>query len=169
MTRSIDTTAWIPENATVHGDVTIGPDTGIWFTAVIRAGAEPISIGARTNIQDGCVLHTDPGYPIVIGDGVSVGHRAVLHGCRIRDDSLIGMGAIVMNGAVVGQRCLVAAGALIPEGMRVPDGSLVVGTPAKVRRPTTDIEVDIITSNSVNYVAARPLDTEQAHAGDSVV
>jgi carbonic anhydrase/acetyltransferase-like protein (isoleucine patch superfamily) len=157
MTPFIDPTAWIADNATIRGDVTIGPDSGIWFTSVLRAGAEPIAIGARTNIQDGCVLHTDPGFPIIIGDGVSVGHRAVLHGCRIGDDSLIGMGAIVMNGAVIGQGCLVAAGALIPEGMKVPNGSLVVGAPAKVRRPATDTEANIITSNAVTYVAERPL------------
>lgn len=153
----VDPTSWVAPNATVLGEVHIGPQASVWFGAVVRAGAEPIVIGARSNIQDGCVLHTDPSYPLTIGDGVSVGHRAILHGCRIGDDTLIGMGAIVMNGARVGNRCLVAAGALIPERTAIPDGSLVLGAPGKVRRAITDAELAMIVGNATTYIDARPI------------
>jgi len=156
MTAQIDPTSWIAANATILGEVSLGKEASVWFGAVIRAGAEPIVIGARSNIQDGCVLHTDPGYPLTVGVGVSVGHRAVLHGCGIGDDTLIGMGAIIMNGARIGRRCLVAAGALIPEGMSVPDGSLILGAPGRIRRATTDAEVALIAANASAYVTSRP-------------
>jgi carbonic anhydrase/acetyltransferase-like protein (isoleucine patch superfamily) len=117
----------------------------------VRAESEPIIIGAGSNVQDGCVLHTDPGAPLTIGSGVSVGHRAVLHGCTIGDDTLIGMGAIVMNGATVGSECLVAAGAILLEGTEVPDGTLVAGAPAKVRRQLSADERTNIRTNANNY------------------
>jgi carbonic anhydrase/acetyltransferase-like protein (isoleucine patch superfamily) len=120
---------------------------------VVRADLDAISVGAGTNLQDGVVVHADPGYPASIGANVSVGHRAVLHGCTIEDDVLIGMGAIVMNGAHVGARSIIAAGALIPEGVTIPAGSLVLGAPGRVRRETTAGEHAVIAANAEVYVA----------------
>lgn len=147
--------SWIAPTATVIGDAVIASQVGIWYNAVIRADEAPISIGEGTNIQDGCVVHADPGIPATIGSGVSVGHNAVLHGCTVADNVLVGMGAIIMNGAHVGEDSLVAAGALIPEKMIVPARSLVAGVPAKIRRTLTDPEVDTIRANAENYRAAR--------------
>ena len=113
---------------------------------------DSISIGERSNIQDGCVAHTDPGYPVVVGSGVSVGHRAVLHGCTVEDDALIGMGAVVLNGAVVGAGSLVAAGAVVTEGMQIPPGSLVAGVPAKVRRELDEDAQEALRRNARIYV-----------------
>jgi carbonic anhydrase/acetyltransferase-like protein (isoleucine patch superfamily) len=147
--------SWIAPTATVIGQATIGSETGIWYNAVIRADDAPISIGDGTNIQDGCVVHADPGSPTVIGSGVSVGHNAVLHGCTVADNVLVGMGAVIMNGAHVGADSLVAAGALVTEKMVVPPRSLIAGAPAKIRRELTDTEVENIRANAANYRAAR--------------
>ena len=125
---------WIADNATLIGDIRIGEDVGIWFNAVLRGDNEPISIGAGTNIQENCVLHTDFGFPLTIGTGCTIGHKAMLHGCTIGDNSLIGMGATVLNGAVIGRNCLIGAGALVTEGKTIPDNSLVVGAPGRVAR-----------------------------------
>ncbi len=125
---------WIAPNATVIGAVRLGEDASVWFGTVIRGDNEPIAIGARSNVQDLCVIHTDPGFPATIGEGSTIGHRAILHGCTIGDNSLVGMGAIVMNGTNIGRNCLIGAGALVPEGMEVPDNSLVIGAPGKVVR-----------------------------------
>ena len=141
-TPQIHPSAFIAPSATVMGDVTVGADSSVFFCAVARSEFVPIVIGQRTNIQDNCVLHADPGLPMTIGDGVTVGHGAILHSCTVGDNSLIGMGAIVLNGAAIGQNCIVAAGALVPQGMVVPDGSLVMGSPAKVRRSVTDQEIE---------------------------
>ena len=141
-TTQIHPSAFIAPSATVMGDVTVGADSSVFFGAVARSELVPIVIGQRTNIQDNCVLHADPGLPMTIGDGVTVGHGAILHSCTVGDNSLIGMGAIVLNGAAIGQNCIVAAGALVPQGMVVPDGSLVMGSPAKVRRSVTDQEIE---------------------------
>ena len=141
-TPQIHPSAFIAPSATVMGDVTVGADSSVFFGAVARSELVPIVIGQRTNIQDNCVLHADPGLPMTIGDGVTVGHGAILHSCTVGDNSLIGMGAIVLNGAAIGQNCIVAAGALVPQGMVVPDGSLVMGSPAKVRRSVTDQEIE---------------------------
>ena len=149
---SIDADAWVAPGATVVGDVAVGPASSVWYGAVLRGDGDRIALGARTNVQDGCVLHTDPGFPLTLGDGVSVGHRAVLHGCTVGDDSLVGMGAVVLNGARIGRNCLVAASALVLEGVEIPDGSLVAGAPAKVRRPLTDDEVAALRANADTYV-----------------
>ena len=132
--------AWVAPNATLVGKVHLDDEVSIWYSAVLRGDGDDIRIGARSNLQDATVVHADPGFPVTVGAGVSVGHRAILHGCTIEDDVLIGMGAIVMNGARVGRGSLVAAGALVVEGTQVPPGSLVAGVPGKIRRPTTEQE-----------------------------
>ncbi|PQP16569.1 gamma carbonic anhydrase family protein [Rhodococcus opacus] len=149
---TVAATAWVAPNATLIGDTHIGDESGVWYNAVVRADADRITIGARTNIQDGCVLHADPGSPLSIGCGVSVGHNAVLHGCTIDDDVLIGMGAIVMNNARIGSRTIIAAGALVPEGVVIEPNSLVAGIPGKVRRSCTEGELDQVRRNADNYV-----------------
>jgi carbonic anhydrase/acetyltransferase-like protein (isoleucine patch superfamily) len=130
----IDPDAWIADSAVLIGRVIVGPGVGIWPGAVIRADNEPITIGARCNVQDSAVLHTDPGFPLVLHEGVSVGHQAMLHGCTIEEGSLIGIQAVVMNGAVIGARCLVGAGALVTEGKRFEPGQLIIGSPAVAKR-----------------------------------
>ncbi|WP_327096739.1 gamma carbonic anhydrase family protein [Nocardia vinacea] len=151
-TPEIDETAWIAPNATVIGRVQLAADVSIWYSAVLRGDLEAISVGARTNIQDGCVLHADPGFPLTVGTGVSVGHNAILHGCTVGDDVLVGMGATVLNGAVIGAGSLIAANALIPEGAQIPPGSLVAGVPGKVRRELSEAERDGIRLNSAVYL-----------------
>lgn len=148
----VDPGAWVAPDAWVLGDVTVGPDSGLWYGVVARADTERIEVGARTNLQDGVVLHADPGFPLVIGSGVSVGHRAVLHGATIDDDVLVGMGAIVMNGARIGAGSIVGAGAVVSEGADVPPRSLVLGLPGRVRRETTDDELVAIHLNARRYV-----------------
>ena len=148
----VDAGAWVAATATVVGSVEVGPHSSIWYSAVLRGDGDRITIGPRSNIQDGAVLHTDPGFHLYVGEGVSVGHNAVLHGCRVEDDVLVGMGAIVMNGAVIGSGSMVGAGALIPAGTVIPPRSLVVGAPGRVRRETTDEEVAGIALNASFYV-----------------
>jgi carbonic anhydrase/acetyltransferase-like protein (isoleucine patch superfamily) len=145
--------AWIAPGAILIGDVTIGSGASIWYGTVVRADQEKIVIGAQTNIQDGTIMHSDPGLPLVVGDRVSVGHGAILHGCDIGDDVLVGMGATILNGARVGEGSLIAAGALVLEGADIPPRSLVAGVPGKVRRPTTDDEFAHIQHNSSHYLA----------------
>jgi len=125
---------WIAPTAVVIGNVSIGHEAGIWFGAVLRGDNEPIIIGDRSNVQDNCVLHTDPGYPLSIGSGCTIGHMAMIHGCSIADNTLIGMKATVLNGAKIGSNCVIGAGALVTEGKDIPDNSLVVGAPGKVIR-----------------------------------
>lgn len=148
----VDESAWIAPNATVIGRVRLGAEVSIWYNAVLRGDTEAIEIGARSNIQDGCVLHADPGFPLTVGSGVSVGHNAILHGCTVGDDVLVGMGATVLNGAVIGAGSLIAANALIPEGAQIPPGSLVAGVPGKVRRALSEAEQDGIRLNSAVYL-----------------
>lgn len=145
----IDSSAFIAPNATVMGDVTIGARSSVFFGAVVRSEEIPITIGDETNIQDNCVLHADPGIPMTIGNGVTVGHSAILHSCTIGDNSLIGIGAIVLNEAVIGRDCIIAAGALVPPRAVIPDGSMVMGSPGKVRRQLTeaDIEANRLSAN----------------------
>jgi carbonic anhydrase/acetyltransferase-like protein (isoleucine patch superfamily) len=140
-------------NATITGDVTIGSDVGIWFGAVIRADKDRIVISDRSNIQDNCVVHTSRGFPTLIGNNVSVGHGAILHGCRIDDRVLVGMGAIVLNGAHIGAGSVIGAGAVIKEGMEVPEGSVVVGIPGKVVKQASDEQQKHILENAASYVA----------------
>ena len=126
--------AWVAPNANVIGNVTLAEGSSVWFGSTLRGDNEPIVVGARSNVQENCVLHTDMGFPLTVGADVTVGHKAMLHGCTIGDGSLIGMGATVLNGAVIGAGCLIGAGALITEGKVIPDGSLVMGAPGKVVR-----------------------------------
>ncbi len=125
---------WVAPNAIVIGNVTLGEDCGIWFGATLRGDNETIAIGARSNIQEGTTMHTDPGFPLVVGEDCTIGHNAILHGCVIGDGSLVGMGAIVLNGAKIGRGCLIGAGALVTEGKEFPDGSMIIGSPAKAIR-----------------------------------
>ncbi len=148
----IDNSAFIAPSAIVLGDVNIGKDVGIWYHATIRGDREPISIGKGSNIQDNSVVHVDAGYPVVIGENVTVGHGAILHGCNVGDNSLIGMGAIIMNGAKIGKNCIVGAGALVTQGTEVPDNSLILGNPAKVRRAVTEEEIASNLRNAALYV-----------------
>jgi carbonic anhydrase/acetyltransferase-like protein (isoleucine patch superfamily) len=150
---SVDESAWIAPSATVIGAATIGAQVGVFYGAVVRADTSTISIGEGSNLQDGVVVHADAGFPATVGAGVSVGHRAVLHGCTVQDDCLIGMGAVVLNGAVVGAGSMIAAGAVVLEGTQIPSGSLVAGVPGKVRRPLTEEERSGIVSNAERYVA----------------
>lgn len=143
---------WVAPTAIVIGNVTIGENVGIWFGAVIRGDNEPIKIGSQTNIQENAVLHTDPGYPINIGNGCTIGHKAMLHGCTIGQNSLIGMNATVLNGAKIGNNCLIGAGALIPEGKEIPDNSLVVGMPGKIIRTLNEVAVQGLTASAQHYV-----------------
>lgn len=144
--------AWVAPGAVLAGDVTVGAESGVWYTTVVRADFAPIRIGARSNLQDGCVVHADPGFPATIGDGVTVGHRAVVHGCTVGDDVLVGMGAVLMNGVEVGAGSLIAAGAVLTQGTVVPPGSLVAGVPGKVRRELTGQERDSIPLSAAAYV-----------------
>lgn len=144
--------AWAAPGSTLIGRVSLGADSNVWYGAVLRGDAADITVGARTNIQDGCVVHADPGFPAAIGADVTVGHRAVVHGCTVEDDTLIGMGAVVLNGAKVGRGSLVAAGAVVLEGAEIPPGSLVAGTPGKVRRELTSEEQQMIQASAKHYV-----------------
>jgi carbonic anhydrase/acetyltransferase-like protein (isoleucine patch superfamily) len=143
---------WIAPDAHVIGRVRLGVDVGIWFGAVLRGDNELIDIGARSNIQEHSMLHTDMGFPLTIGAGCTIGHRAILHGCVIGDNSLIGMGAIVLNGARIGSNCLVGAGALVTEGKEFPDNSLIVGSPARVVRTLDEAAAARITGSADGYV-----------------
>jgi carbonic anhydrase/acetyltransferase-like protein (isoleucine patch superfamily) len=143
---------WVAPDATVLGNVQLGALAGVWFGAVIRGDNEPIAIGPETNIQELCMLHSDPGYPLSVGRGCTIGHRAILHGCTIGANCLIGMGAIVLNGATIGDDCLVGAGALVPEGREVPPRSVVLGVPGKVARDLTVEEVAANKMSAAHYV-----------------
>jgi carbonic anhydrase/acetyltransferase-like protein (isoleucine patch superfamily) len=149
----IDATAWVAPGSTIIGSVRMAPRASVWYGSVLRGDMEGISIGAGSNIQDGCVVHADPGFPTAVGSGVSVGHRVVLHGCTIGDDVLIGMGAVVLNGARIGSGSLVAAGAVVLEGVVIPPGSLVAGLPARVRRELSEEEQADIVRNADGYAA----------------
>ncbi|PGH51697.1 gamma carbonic anhydrase family protein [Streptomyces sp. Ru87] len=144
--------AFAAPTSVVVGDVTLAAGSSVWYHAVLRADCGPVELGANSNIQDNCTVHVDPGFPVRIGAGVSVGHNAVLHGCTVEDDCLIGMGATVLNGAHIGAGSLVAAQALVPQGMRVPPGSLVAGVPAKVKRELTDEEREALGLNADMYL-----------------
>jgi len=153
LTPRIADSAWVADSAEVMGDVVLGDEVGIWFGVVVRGDTAPITVGARTNIQDLSVLHADLGLPLSIGAGVTVGHKAMLHGCTIGDHSLIGIGAVVLNGAKIGQSCLVGAGALVTEGKEFPDGSMIIGSPAKVVRSLTPEQLEGLRQSADHYVA----------------
>lgn len=148
----VDADAWVARNATVIGRVKIAADANVWFGAVLRGDIDEIVLGPRSNLQDNTVVHTDLGSPAILGADVSVGHGAVVHGCRVEDHCLIGMNATVLTGAVIGTQSLVAAGAVVLEGTVVPPRSLVAGVPAKVRRELSDEEVERVGLNAAWYV-----------------
>ncbi|MGW7577746.1 gamma carbonic anhydrase family protein [Streptomyces sp. NPDC054765] len=148
----VDQEAFTAPTSVVLGEVTMAAGASVWYHAVLRADFGPIVLGADSNIQDNCTVHVDPGFPVTVGARVSVGHNAVLHGCTVEDDVLIGMGATVLNGAHIGAGSLIAAQALVPQGMRVPPGSLVAGVPAKVKRELTGEERESIKLNAAMYL-----------------
>lgn len=148
----VDPTAYIARGAIVLGDVTIGAQSSIWFNAVVRGDTEAIRIGSQTNVQDLCVLHADAGFPCVLGDRVTVGHSAVVHGATVEDECMIGMSAVVMNGAKIGKGSLIAVGAVVTEGTVVPPGSLVMGVPGKVCREVTEANRERIVHAALHYV-----------------
>ncbi len=144
--------AWVASNATIIGKVKLEKNSSIWFNAVLRGDIELITIGENSNIQDGSVLHTDPGYPLTLGKGVTIGHLVMLHGCQISDNSLIGIGSIILNNAKIGKNCIIGANTLITENKIIPDNSLVVGSPGRVLRKITDEEIKSIIENGQHYV-----------------
>jgi len=144
--------AFVAPSAVLVGDVVVEARASVWFHAVLRAEDAPIVIGPESNLQDGCVVHTDPGYAVAVGRGVTVGHRAILHGCTVEDGALVGMGAIVLNGARVGAEALVGSGALVPEGKSVPPRTLFLGVPGKVVRDLTDADLARVRGGAVHYV-----------------
>jgi carbonic anhydrase/acetyltransferase-like protein (isoleucine patch superfamily) len=143
---------WIAPDAIVIGSVVLEPNASVWFGCVVRADYDTITIGENSQVQDGCVLHVDPGFPITIGKNASVGHMAMLHGCTIGDGSLIGIKSVILNGAKIGRNCLIGANSLIAEGKEIPDGSLVIGSPGKVVRQLSGEEIGFINSASEEYV-----------------
>jgi len=142
---------WIAPDANVIGKVVLQVGASVWFGATLRGDNELVFVGAGSNIQENCVLHTDPGFKLTIGKNCTIGHKAILHGCTIGSNSLIGMGATVLNGARIGKNCLIGAGALITEGVQIPDGSLVIGTPGKVKRELTQSEIKGLTASAAHY------------------
>ena len=145
-------TAFVAPGAVLIGRVTIGAEASVWYGAVLRADRDTIMVGERSNVQDGCVLHADPGVPLSVGSQVTIGHNATLHGCIVEDRVLIGMGAIVLNGARVGRHAIIAAGTVLAEGQQVPEGVLVAGVPGKVRREVSEAERAAIQRNAATYV-----------------
>lgn len=151
--EKVHSSVWIAEGAIVVGDVMLQMDASVWFTAVLRGDTEYLSIGEGSNIQDGAVCHADPDYPLVIGNFVTIGHRAIVHGARIGNHTLIGMGAIILNGAQIGVNCIVGAGALVTQNKIFPDNSLILGSPAKVIRDVTAEEVASNQRSALEYIA----------------
>lgn len=147
----IDESAWVAADANVIGKVVLGEGASVWFGCTLRGDNEPINVGRNSNLQENTICHTDMGYPLTIGENVTVGHRAMLHGCTIGEGSLIGMGATVLNGAVIGKGCLIGAGALITEGKEIPDGSLVMGAPGKVVRELDEATQQKLVASAVHY------------------
>lgn len=143
---------FVADNAQIIGNVEIADGASIWFGVTIRADQDLIHIGQDSNVQDGAVLHTDPGFQLTLGQGVTVGHKAMLHGCTVGDYSLIGINAVVLNGARIGKHCLIGANALVPEGMEIPDGSLVIGSPAKIKRTLSPEQQKMLEAGAQHYV-----------------
>ncbi len=150
--KTADDNFWIAPNASVIGDVNLERDASIWFNAILRADNEPITIGEGSNVQDGAIIHTDPGYACNIGKKVTVGHMAMLHGCSIGDGSLIGIGSVVLNGAKIGRNCIIGSKALVTEGMEVPDGSMVLGIPGKIKKTLTEEEQSVVPLGAEHYI-----------------
>ncbi len=145
--------AWVAPNASVIGRVRLGAQASVWYGVVIRGDNELITLGARCNVQENSVLHTDQGFPLTLGDDVTVGHQAMLHGCTVGEGSLVGIQAVVLNGATIGRHCLVGAGAVVTEGKEFPDGSLILGSPAKVVRALTPEQIERLRWSAAHYVA----------------
>lgn len=145
---------YVADEAVVKGKVTIGEKSGIWYHATIRADSDQITIGSRTNVQDNAVIHTSQNYPVSIGNGVTIGHSAIVHGCTVGNNTLIGMGAIILNGAVIGDNCIIGAGALVTQNSNIPDGSLAFGNPARIIRKLTEEEIAGNKGNADRYVQA---------------
>lgn len=150
---TVHESSYVAEQATVIGDVTLEQDTSVWFGAVIRADIDHIHIGVGTNIQEGAVLHVDFGYPLTLGPNVTIGHQAMLHGCTVGENSLIGIQAVVLNGAVIGKNCLVGAGSLVTEGKTFPDNCLILGSPAKAVRELTPEQIEGLKLSAHHYSA----------------
>ena len=148
----IDDSTWLAESADVMGAVSLAAQTSVWFGAVIRGDTETITIGEGSNVQDLAVIHADNGMPVVVGKHVTVGHKVMLHGCTIGDESLIGIGAIVLNGVRIGKNCLVGAGSLVTEGKEFPDGSMILGSPAKVVRQLTPEQIEGVRASARHYI-----------------
>lgn len=144
--------AWVADSAQVMGNVHLHEDSSIWFGAVLRGDTETITVGRGSNVQDGTVMHADYGFPLVVGERVTIGHQVMLHGCTIGDESLIGIGATVLNGAKIGKNCLVGARALVTEGKEFPDGSMILGSPAKVVRQLTPEQIEGLRRSAAHYV-----------------
>lgn len=159
---TVHPSAFIAPTAVVMGDVTLGARASVWYAAVLRGDMAPITIGADTNLQDGSIVHVDEGVPCTIGERVGVGHRVILHGCTVEDDSLIGMGSILLNGVRIGRGSVVAAGAVVPEGMQVPPGSLVMGVPGRIVRP-----VDAALSARIDATWRHYVEQAEAHRAGS--
>ena len=147
-----DDAFWIAPTAVVIGNVKLAHNASVWWQAVLRGDNEPITVGPNSNVQDGCVLHADPGFPLTIGKDVTVGHLAMLHGCTIGDNTLVGIGAVILNGALIGRNCLIGAKTLIPEDKEIPDNSLVMGAPGKVVRELEDRHITRIREAALHYV-----------------
>jgi len=147
----IDSSAYIADSANIIGNVNIGANASIWFDVTIRGDNENITIGENSNVQEGCILHTDPGYPLIIGKNVTVGHQAMLHGCTLGEGALVGIQAVILNGAKIGKNCLVGAGALVTEGKEFPDNSLIIGSPAKAVRTVSDQDLAGMHGNASAY------------------
>ncbi len=171
--KAISPSVFLADGVRIIGQVSLQEHSSVWYNAVLRGDEESISIGARSNIQDGCVLHTDSGFPMRIGNLVSIGHGAILHGCEIGDNSLIGMGAILLNGCKIGSNCMIGAGSLLLQGTVVPDGHLALGHPAKVIRPLKPEEIDSIRQNAQIYQQnamlhlSSPCDRPKAEDGEN--
>ena len=155
---------FIADSASLIGSVVLKNNASIWFNAVIRADNDVITIGENSNVQDGAVLHTDPGFKLTLGQGVTVGHNAMVHGCDVGDFTLIGINAVVLNGAKIGKHCLIGANAFIPENMEIPDGSLVVGSPAVVKRQLNDMQKRMLEAGAYHYVQNSQRYNDQLHA-----
>ena len=150
--KSIDKSVFIADGAKVIGDVEIGKNSSIWFNAVIRADSDTVKIGENTNIQDNAVIHTSAGFGVQIGDNVTIGHGAIVHGCTVKDNVIIGMGTIILNGAVIEENCIIGAGTLVTQGKVIPAGSLAFGNPVKIARQLTGEEIQSILDNANSYV-----------------
>ena len=149
--------AWVAEGAAVIGNVTVGDESSIWYNAVVRGDLAPITIGCGSNVQDGVVIHADVDCPCHIGNSVTIGHNATIHGCTIGHNTVVGMGSIVLNGARIGEDCIIGAGSLVTQGMEIPDGMLAYGSPAKVIRPLTEEEKNQNQTNAITYMLMKGL------------